>query len=440
MTAILIKAPITLRLQGDIWTFPLTKCPWKEEERQRWVFLGWDSAHSAKCVKISISRRNKDSYSHSYWRMKFKTSGGLIRVHILDFKVSPWRLQSENMVEHGKGETQQKCPSILKCQTNQAPLEACFHPLSFPMSCYQGSGCLRESSEWSHSCCQSRLKMKSSPSGNREGTPNHRTSSCIIAFSKLSHARSGRASLVTGSSKLSHPWDELWHDPEGPTGSIEGLVGCGCAQIPARDPRLLWLTGWNQNQPLLSSPACRIWAHCCRAGLPRTVPEVQTKFSEILSWITHSHSYSLAVISTQARPTLIKYLWHLGIEKFGLVLLKFAYLLGVLTYSDQVSLTSFPATGIEAYKQDIWKCSHKGTESIAETLEMKTPASIFEAHFKASNKKNTGDVLPSLTPQEVSVPRMLIRFEPVSKWIASITKIIYTNRTISICSEISPQR
>lgn len=252
MTAIQIKAPITLRLQGDIGTFPLTKCLQKAEERHRWGFLGSDSAHSARCVKISISRRNTDSYSHSYWRMTFKTFGGLIRVHNLDLEVSPWRLPSQNMIECGKGETQQKCPSILKCQTNQAPLESCFHPLSFPMSYCQRSGCLRESSEWSHSFCQSRLKMKSSPSGNREGTPNHPTPSCIITFAKLSLACSGRASLVTGSSKLSHPWDELWHDPEGPTGSIEGLVGCGCARIPARNPRLTWLKGWNQNQPLHS--------------------------------------------------------------------------------------------------------------------------------------------------------------------------------------------
>lgn len=72
------------------------------------------------------------------------------------------------------------------------------------------------------------------------------------------------------------------------------------------------------------------------------MPEVQTKFSEILSWITQSHSYSLAVISTQARPTLIKYLWRLGIEEFGLVLLKFAYLLGVLTYSDPSFSDIFP--------------------------------------------------------------------------------------------------
>jgi len=68
--------------------------------------------------------------------------------------------------------------------------------------------------------------------------------------------------------------------------------------------------------------------------LPLTMPEEQTKFSEILSWIAQSHSYSLVVISTQARPTLIKYLWHLGIAEFVLVLFKFAYLLGELTYSD----------------------------------------------------------------------------------------------------------
>lgn len=64
------------------------------------------------------------------------------------------------------------------------------------------------------------------------------------------------------------------------------------------------------------------------------MPQVQTKFSEILSWITQRHSYSLGVISTKAKLTLIKYLWHLGIEEFGLVLFKFAYLLEVLTYSD----------------------------------------------------------------------------------------------------------
>jgi len=51
-----------------------------------------------------------------------------------------------------------------------------------------------------------------------------------------------------------------------------------------------------------------------------------------------------------------------------------------------------------------------------------------------------GEVLPSLTlSQEGFVPRTLITFEPVSKLIVSTTKIIYTNVTISIYSEIYSQ-
>lgn len=62
MKAILIKAPITLRLQGDIGMFPLTKSPLREGERHRLVFLGSDLADYVRCVKTPISRRNKDIY------------------------------------------------------------------------------------------------------------------------------------------------------------------------------------------------------------------------------------------------------------------------------------------------------------------------------------------------------------------------------------------
>lgn len=63
MKAILIKAPITLRLEEDIGAFPLTKCPLKVGERHiyKW-FFGSDPAYNVRRVKIPISRRNKDIY------------------------------------------------------------------------------------------------------------------------------------------------------------------------------------------------------------------------------------------------------------------------------------------------------------------------------------------------------------------------------------------
>lgn len=152
-----------------------------------------------------------------------------------------------------------------------------------------------------------------------------------------------------------HPWCLVpischsfipWVEPERPTGSLRVWWDMAVQELPERDPHLLWLKGEIKIIKInlfSAAPVCCISAHWCRARLPPTMPQVQTKFSEILSWITQRHSYSLGVISTQARLTLIKYLRHWGIEEFGLVLFKFAYVLEVLTYSDLTFSEIFPS-------------------------------------------------------------------------------------------------
>jgi len=70
---------------------------------------------------------------------------------------------------------------MLMCQMKQAPLEACFHPLPFPSPTHPWW--------WVPLGCHSFI-----------------------------------------------PRDELWHDPKGPTGSIEGLVGRGHAKALCEGP------------------------------------------------------------------------------------------------------------------------------------------------------------------------------------------------------------
>lgn len=165
-----------------------------------------------------------------------------------------------------------KCPSYLNVKQSKPHLRLVFILSHSPSLTTRGADFEEKATSGPAHFAKAHWKLSSLPLETEGGLPaTLLTAVSLLYISKLVHAP-GRASwpLAPLGCDGFIPWDELWHDLEGPAGSVKGLVGHGRAR--ARDPCVMWLKGRNQNQSLLSSPVCHISARCCHTGLPRTMP------------------------------------------------------------------------------------------------------------------------------------------------------------------------